>query len=123
LADCKGKHKIIADASNGLSYTRMNTNRDKSHPREMILDSGARKVLFKKHRICFGTKTGLLHCATSRRASDLSRYGLGIVLYFQMIKFVGLMMFIFSAISMWSFMVFSSAGGDHNDELTGQNSF
>ena len=86
----KEKQEDVIDADNQLSYTRLQNVINQKYPRELQFNKDATqgKVEYKVHRICCGTNVGWLHCKRSRRHSDLKNYGVGIVLYFQIQKYL-----------------------------------
>ena len=55
-----------------------------------------------------GTKTGFLSCRNKEaRQSDLSEYGVGIVLYFQFLKYLAALFLLLTILSLPSFLCFS----------------
>ena len=93
------------DATHGLSHDRMIYMRNINHPRQMEFDIANNKTSFGLHPLC-GTRTGWSHCRKKTRASDLKEYGVGIVLYFQFIKYLGFMLFLFTLISIPNYLMF-----------------
>jgi hypothetical protein len=82
----------------------------------------AGKSKFVKHPI-FDTKTGMHWFTKQSRASDFTAYGVGITLYFQFLKFLAIMFFIFSVISGPAYIFYSSgnpSAQDNNSGLKGQ---
>ena len=87
----EGEGLFEHDAEHELSYERMNYMRNKNHPRTEFPDIVNNKIIYGFHPVC-GTKTGQLCCLRKWRETDLSEYGNGIVLYFQLLKFLGALM-------------------------------
>jgi hypothetical protein len=69
-------------ASNNLSYDRMVYITDKRHPRQRGDDGKIKPFSF-----C-GTDLGCHTCSKNKRKSDFSDFGIGVTLYFKMIKFL-----------------------------------
>ena len=67
------------DASNGLSYQRLEHVLDTKHARRDVYTKG--KHITEKRPIC-GTRTGRASCSKETRRSDLGEYGVGVVVYF-----------------------------------------
>jgi hypothetical protein len=93
------------DASNGLSYEKMCSARHQQHPRVLRYDMKSDTSTYALHPLC-GTKTGWSHCRRSRRQSDLNDYGVGLVLYFQFQKYLVVMMFLFTVLSIPTCLLF-----------------
>lgn len=58
------------------------------------------------HHNVIGTHTGWAHCQKRMRASELKEYGVGIVLYFQFIKYLGCMLLLCTLISTPNYLLF-----------------
>ena len=86
----------------------MNLFQNIHHPREIICDLENKKTIYKKHGIC-STRTGCSHCLKNVRKTDLNEYGVGIVLYFQFLKYVGIIMLILTVLSAPPFFAFKYA--------------
>jgi len=96
----------------------MNYIRHFNHPREVSYDIENDKTSFKLHPIC-KTKVGCSHCNKRNRETDLKEYGVGIVLYFQFLKYLGIMMIIFSILSIPNYLCFYCASARTNAEQGG----
>ena len=78
---------------------------DRLHIREKIFEEDG-TVTLKKRSIC-GTNTGFHDCASrKRRTSDFEEFGVGTVLYFQFIKYIGFLFTLMSIISLPSMFFF-----------------
>ena len=93
------------DADHELSYERMNYMRHMNHLRQATPDALNNKVSFGYHSVC-GTTTGQLCCLRKWRATDMSQYGNGIVLYFQLLKFLGALMLWMTICSLPNYLMF-----------------
>jgi hypothetical protein len=93
------------DASNGLSYEKMCFVRHQQHPRLLRYDIKSDTSTYALHPLC-GTNTGWSHCRRNRRQSDLKDYGVGLVLYFQFQKYLVVMMFLFTLLSIPTCILF-----------------
>jgi hypothetical protein len=71
----------IRDASNGLSYSRMQQRVERAHPRRIVNGN------LEKYPI-FGTRTGWHLPSKEWRHSDLKELGVGISLYFKFLKYL-----------------------------------
>jgi hypothetical protein len=71
----------IRDASNGLSYTRMQQRVERAHPRRIVNGN------LEKYPI-FSTRTGWHLPSKEWRHSDLKELGVGISLYFKFLKYL-----------------------------------
>ena len=101
----------------GLSYEKMMRYLDKRHPRIVTIceeskilfiiinTAGAQK--YQRHSICF-SMTGSVCCMTKFRKSDFTKYGSGVVIYFQFIKFWTMIMFFLSLLSAPAFIFYYS---------------
>lgn len=86
---------------------------DRVHIREKIYEEDG-TVTLRQRSIC-GTKTGFHDCCSrKRRTSDLEEFGVGTVLYFQMIKFMG-MIFTLMLIMSLPAMLFYASGTELED--------
>ena len=78
------------DASNRLSHKKMIDIMNKTHPRKQTTNEEG-YTEYQKHLVC-KTKTGCHDCCSrERRRSELEQYGVGSVLYFQFLKYMGMM--------------------------------
>jgi len=100
-----GGREFRKDASNGLSHERMNYMRHINHPREVDYDIQTDKTTFKQHSLCKAS-VGCSHCSKRRRQTDFKEYGTGIVLYYQLLKYLGIMMFLFTILSIPNYLLF-----------------
>lgn len=98
---------FIRDADNELSYDKMCYVRNMKHPRTATLDILTQDKKLVLHSLCFSS-FGCSHCAKNMRQNDYSQYGAGLVLYFQFLKYLCIMMFIFTVLSIPSYLMFSS---------------
>lgn len=94
------------DASNGLSSQKMKAKIDRTHPRSTVMENGV--PVYKKWSI-FGTHTGYFSYNKSWRKSDMQEYGIGIVLYFQFLKYLGCVFFLLTLLSLPSMYLFYKA--------------
>mmetsp|Transcript_2180 Transcript_2180/g.3244 ORF Transcript_2180/g.3244 Transcript_2180/m.3244 type:complete len:222 (+) Transcript_2180:708-1373(+) len=101
----EGQGRFAQDADNGLSWEKMNYVRNMNHPREVKYDILNDETKFGFHGIC-STSSGWPHCKKGMRKSDFREYGVGIVLYFQFLKFVICFLFIFTVLSIPNFLLF-----------------
>lgn len=108
---------INSQSNNGLNWEKMNLYRNINHPRAITCDQENKKTIYKKHGIC-STRTGCSHCLKNMRNNDMNAYGVGIVLYFQFLKYVGIVMFVLSLISVPSFLIFMN-GTNQYEQPTG----
>lgn len=105
------------DASNNLSWTKMNRLRDQIHIREKVTDEQNR-VSYKKMSV-WKTRIGSHDCASRRnRNSDLAEYGVGTVFYFQMLKYLAAMFFMMFVLSMPGMIFFYSGSEVEDASLT-----
>jgi hypothetical protein len=76
--------------------------------------------VFSKYNWC-GASTGSHSCVKSVRESDFKQFGIGVVLYFKFLKFMGSMMFIFCILSIPSYVFFyygnDSSNGDESIKI------
>ena len=95
------------DASNGLCSLDMLEKINKTHPREKVQNDESNKVEYRKHSIC-KTSVGFHDCCSrNNRKSEFDQYGVGTVLYFQFLKYMGflfMLMFVLSIPSMLFFI-------------------
>ena len=82
----------------------MNYIRNMNHPRFINDEMVDKKDKFQYHSVC-GTKTGWSHCLRGMRKSDMNEYGVGMVLYFQFLKYIGVIMLICTIISAPSILI------------------
>ena len=79
---------------------------NKTHPREKIMNEETKEVQYRHHPIC---KTNLgFHdcCSRERRRSDFDEYGVGTVLYFQFLKYMGCLFLAMAFLSIPSMLFF-----------------
>ena len=82
--------RAYPDTQNGLSLMKLKVFMDKVHPREEYKEGNSTRI--RKRPIC-KTKTGW-HCwRPSFRKSDFDVYGMGVVIYFQFVKYMACMFF------------------------------
>jgi hypothetical protein len=84
---------------------------ERRHPRWK--DSKGR---LKKFTLC-GTNLGCHICSKERRKSDFKEYGIGIVLYFKMLKYITILFLALSVMSVPIFTIYAS-GAEKTSELT-----
>ncbi|CDW91797.1 UNKNOWN [Stylonychia lemnae] len=102
------------DASNGLSYTKMKQVINRLHPRVVI--DGVKRT----YPLC-KTKTGW-HCACkSWRDSDIRELGVGISVYFKMLKFFMVLMLWFAFLSIPSYFLYYT--GNETEEKSNSIKF
>eukprot|EP00742_Colponemidia_sp_Colp-10_P005016 GILJ01005359.1.p1 GENE.GILJ01005359.1~~GILJ01005359.1.p1 ORF type:complete len:1183 (+),score=192.60 GILJ01005359.1:83-3631(+) len=77
------------DASNELSFQKLCYEIEHAHPRIHIVRSDMKGTAL--HPIC-GMKTGA-HLCCGQNSSDMTRYGVGITLYFKFLKFMAALFF------------------------------
>ena len=84
------------DASNGLSYDKMNHSYILNHPHdnEEEYDQNGHKTIVSKKYSVWKTKTGRFDCRARHRESELKEFGTGIVVLFQFLKALFLIFFI-----------------------------
>ena len=92
------------DASNGLSYERLKHVLNQRHIREEYLDKNNRRKM-RPRRLC-KTQTGFLSCWKRCRKSDLDNYGVGVVFYFQFLKYMACSYFFMAVLSIPSMYIF-----------------
>ncbi|CDW83214.1 UNKNOWN [Stylonychia lemnae] len=95
------------DAQNGLSSDKMLHNMDRKHPRLIEKNPLTGKLEYKLHPYC-KTKTGWHCCTKNSRKSDFSRYGIGIVLYFQFLKHMTIVFCLMALLSIPAYIFFFS---------------
>ena len=97
------------DILNNLSYTKMKNEINHREPRTF-----SKAGLIIKTPICFSS-TGC-HCTyKSWRKTDMENLGVGVNLYFKMLKYFGCVFFCFFLLSLYSILIYSSGNGydDH----------
>ena len=98
--------RAYPDTVNGISLMKLKVYMDKVHPREEYTEGN--HVKLRKRPIC-KTKTGW-HCwRPSYRKSDFAQYGMGVVIYFQFLKYMACMFFWMTVMSIPA-MVFYWSG-------------
>ncbi|TNV86148.1 hypothetical protein FGO68_gene10021 [Halteria grandinella] len=95
------------DASHGLSHEELVYNLNKIHPRIIQYDNQTKKNIYIEHAVC-GTNTGISCCGKTSRQSEFAPYGVGIVLYFQFLKFIALVLFFATLMSIPSYIFYFS---------------
>lgn len=105
----EGGGLFIKDAQNDLSLEKMTYIRNTRHPRTPTLDRYTEDKKYELHSLCFSSM-GWSHCRKSMRKNDFGQYGAGLVLYFQFLKYLSVMMFLFTLLSLPSYVLFSSGG-------------
>ena len=105
----EGGNWFANDAANELSHEKMCYVRNAQHPRTVKLDHTTEEKKYVEHS-CFSTM-GWSHCTKNMRKTEYARYGAGIVLYFQFLKYICLMLFLFSVLSIPSYIMFSTGRG------------
>jgi len=96
------------DASNGLSHHKLRVLRYKCHP--YIQVEGESRDLdskFRRFPVC-GTRVGRHSLDPECRASDLSEFGVGLVLYFKFVKYLIAMFFVALLLSVPALILFGS---------------
>ena len=83
----------------------MNYMRNILHPRQVVYNLAYNETNFGQYPLC-DTRTGWSHCLKRYRKTDLNDYGVGIVLYYQFLKYLGIMMLIASILSIPSYLLF-----------------
>ena len=79
---------------------------NKTHPREKVMNEESKEMQYRQHPIC---KTNLgCHdcCSRERRRSDFDEYGVGTVLYFQFLKYMGCLFLAMAFLSIPSMLFF-----------------
>ena len=79
--------------------------RNKRHPRQVVHNLAYNETRFDEYGLC-DTRIGCSHCMKAYRKTDLNEYGVGIVLYYQFLKYLGIMMLIASILSIPSCLLF-----------------
>ena len=94
------------DADNHLSYSKMVKMMDELHIRERVIDEETKTVEYRKRKVC-STKTGYHDCCSRRRRkSDFEEYGVGTVLYFQFLKYIGCLFLMMTVLAIPSMLFF-----------------
>jgi hypothetical protein len=99
----EGYGNFVKDASNGLSYEKLVYMRNIRHPRHVVYEN--QTTNFVHHPLCT-TKTGWSHCKRENRKTDFKEYGVGIVLYYQFLKYLQIMMFLFTIMNIPNYLLF-----------------
>jgi hypothetical protein len=73
------------------------------HPRHVTYED--QTTSFEHHPLC-GTKTGWSHWNREGRKTDLKEYGVGIVLYYQFLKYLQIMMLLFTIMNIPTLWLF-----------------
>lgn len=92
----------------------MAVNRNKNHPRNVIINKETTEVRYTKRSIC-STKTGSYSCFRINRKSDFSQYGAGVVAYFQFLKFM-IWLFLLMTICAIPSMIFFYSGNKNTSD-------
>lgn len=90
------------DIINGLSYTKMVNEVNHREPRGLT-ESG----VIEKYSLC-GSSTGWHSTSKSWRGTDMENLGVGVILYFKMLKYFSLCFLLFSILSVPSMMIYMS---------------
>ena len=124
IVDSDDSDKLMAnvyeiDASNGLSYQKLMHVLDTKHARRDVYVKGRHET--EKRPIC-GTKTGRASCDKETRKSDLENYGVGLVVYFQFVKYMSCLYFWLAVLSLPAMILFwagnKSKVADLNELIT-----
>lgn len=94
----------------------MAINRNKNHPRNVVINSETGDAIYTKRSICF-TKTGSYSCFKKNRESDLAQYGSGVVAYFQFLKYLSWLFFVMSLSSIPSMIIYYSGNKGMSDNF------
>ena len=103
----EGGNIFEKNAQNELSHDKMCYIRNTRHPRALELDEDSHEQRVVLHSLCF-SKLGWSHCNKNMRKTDYGVYGVGVVLYFQFLKYLCVMMFLFTILSVPSYLMFSN---------------
>ena len=88
------------DAAHGLSYKKLLAEINRLHPRKYVENEP------QKLSIC-GSSTGWFNCCCrSQRKSDFEPFGVGIVVYFQLMKYMAMMFLLLSLVSIPTMVFF-----------------
>ena len=93
---------------------------DRVHPREEYTEEEPGKkqrTKLRKRRIC-ATRTGCHWCTPSFRKSDLAEYGMGMVIYFQFVKYMACMYCMMTVISIPAMIFYFSGKPAQNFEIS-----
>eukprot|EP00347_Sterkiella_histriomuscorum_P019500 403341392 len=102
------------DASNGLSYSKMKMVTDSRHPRMIKNGQKAPIPVFKSN-------TGW-HCACNKfRKSDLADLGVGVTVYFKMLKFMMILFLWFTILSIPALLFYYSGNQIQKDKISIKN--
>jgi hypothetical protein len=108
-----GKHYRL-DAENDLSQEKLKVYMDSVHARVKVKDKNG-NITLEKRPFC-ATKSGWFCCRPSMRQSDFAEYGMGMVIYFQFLKFMATMYCVMTVISIPSMVFYFS--GNPTDRLS-----
>ena len=107
------------DADNGLSHQKLLHVLSKNHARVEVYKDGD---LTQEYRSIWETKTGRLSFDKRTRRSDLKEYGVGIVIYFQFVKYMSCLYFCLGLLSVPAMALFWASGeskvADLNELIT-----
>lgn len=79
---------------------------DDTHPRVKVVSEDSKVVTLRKRPIC-ASKTGSHNCCSrAQRKSDFQEYGVGTVLYFQFLKYMGCMFVLFFILAIPAMLFF-----------------
>ena len=106
------------NANNGLSTEKLEHNMNlrharliRKHPKSKLRIIHkhflAKEVIYMRFPIC-RTKTGWSCCCKSSRKSDFSPYGVGMVLYFQLLKHLTIVFLMMAVMSIPAYIFFFS---------------
>ena len=85
------------------------------HAREEYIDENNRRKI-RPRRIC-GTRTGNFACCKSVRKSDLADYGVGVVFYFQFLKYMACLYFVMAVLSIPAMFIFYNGNTERSSDL------
>lgn len=94
VINLRDSEAFLKDASNGLSYQKMKHVYEKRHP--LMVDPKSGK---KKHYPCCATRMGWHCCLKKWRKSDVRDLGVGVSVYFKMLKFFMALFLFFSVLA------------------------
>ena len=95
------------DASNFLNSKKMKAVTDELHPRIKVEDKETGEVTYRKMSVCKSNMGWHDCCSRNRRKSDFDEFGIGTVLYFQMLKYLGCMFLLMFLLSIPAICFFS----------------
>eukprot|EP00347_Sterkiella_histriomuscorum_P015842 403355479 len=105
------------DADNGLSSDKLIHNLNRRHARRIVKDPVTGKQDYQLYPIC-KIKTGWHCCTKKSRQSEFSRYGLGMVLYFQFLKHIAIVFAIMAVLSIPAYIFYFSGNQSDTSNYT-----